>query len=666
MAEDDIVQRIRIEGGDEGAAEFQKIASAGGSAFSAIRDAASRATNAVRGIGAGVSDAVRGINGINDTNAPQRLRDIERAAFRMGAGLSNAARGVAQFAQRLTLIGGGAAVAVAAIRTLSSAATGQARAERIASRERLADIRDEKGDVTALYNLRLQAADAQAKLNRDYAAGKLSLEDYTAALEENRQQTETNFRNFLLQDSQEEQARRRQFENMKRLREQESFDEVADKVGNQAAGAFMQLGRVIDQVMTRLKAILGPTIAEFVNSITTAIRDNQPQIIAFAEEIGAKFRSMFGQGFGETLKNAIPGVLDALRGVAAAIGIVVAAFKGLLKVLDAVAAIINKVFGTKISGAFLAGAIAVGLLVGAFSALVPIITAVVGVIGFLATTFGAIPIAITAVIAVIGVLLYRYFNSATWQQQATAIKNALSGAWEAIKQGVTEVIAAITDAFNGLIEFVTGIPQQLADLGTTLWQGIVDGANSAIEQVKQLWNDGISAVKQFFIDLGQAAIDLWNRIPQGLKDLFSGGGGGGDGASIGAFASGGHVRGPGTSTSDSILARLSNNEYVQRAAAVRKYGVGFMNSINSLRFPRHLADALTFASGGLVSAGATPPRYRAVADTRREGLGGDVLNLTLDGERFEGLRGPEDTMARLKKVAVRKAMSPRKPGWYKA
>lgn len=666
MAEDDIVQRIKIEGGEEGAAEFAKVAAAGGAAFNSIREAAGRATNALRGIGAGVSDAIKGINGINDTNAPQRLRDIEKAAFQMGRGLRGAAVGVGQFVQRLTLIGGGAAVAITAIRTLASAATGQARAERVASRERLADIRDEKGDVTGLYNIRLQAADAQAKLNRDYANGKLSLEEYTAALEENRRQTETNFRNFLLQDSQEETARKRQFENMKRLREQESFDEVADKVGNQAAGAFMQLGRVIDQVMTRLKAILGPTIAEFVNSITTAIRDNQPQIIAFAEEIGAKFRSMFGQGFGETLKNAIPGVLDALRGVAAAIGIVVAAFQGLLKVLDAVAAIINKVFGTKISGAFLAGAIAVGLLVGAFSALVPIITAVVGVIGFLVTTFGAIPIAITAVIAVIGVLLYRYFNSATWQQHATAIKNALSGAWEAIKQGVTEVITAITDAFNGLIEFVTGIPQQLADLGTTLWQGIVDGANSAIEQVKQLWNDGISAVKQFFIDLGQAAIDLWNKIPQGLKDLFSGGGGGEGGSSIGGFASGGHVRGPGTSTSDSIIARLSNNEYVQRAAAVRKYGVGFMNSINSLRFPRHLADTLGYAAGGLVSAGAVPARYRAVADSRREGISGDVLNLTLDGERFEGLRGPEDTMSRLKKVAVRKAMSPRKPGWYKA
>lgn len=61
-----------------------------------------------------------------------------------------------------------------------------------------------------------------------------------------------------------------------------------------------------------------------------------------------------------------------------------------------------------------------------------------------------------------------------------------------------------------------------------------------------------------------------------------------------AFWTGGHVRGPGTGTSDSILARLSDGEYVIRAAAVRRYGVGLLNALNGMRLPK-------FASGGLVS-----------------------------------------------------------------
>lgn len=63
------------------------------------------------------------------------------------------------------------------------------------------------------------------------------------------------------------------------------------------------------------------------------------------------------------------------------------------------------------------------------------------------------------------------------------------------------------------------------------------------------------------------------------------------------FATGGSVRGPGTGTSDSILARLSNGEYVLRAAAVRHYGTGLLDQMNGLAIPQ-------FADGGAVDAAA--------------------------------------------------------------
>ena len=63
------------------------------------------------------------------------------------------------------------------------------------------------------------------------------------------------------------------------------------------------------------------------------------------------------------------------------------------------------------------------------------------------------------------------------------------------------------------------------------------------------------------------------------------------------FASGGWIRGPGSGTSDSILARLSNGEYVIKAAAVSHYGASLLHQINSMRIPR-------FATGGLVSRSA--------------------------------------------------------------
>ena len=67
------------------------------------------------------------------------------------------------------------------------------------------------------------------------------------------------------------------------------------------------------------------------------------------------------------------------------------------------------------------------------------------------------------------------------------------------------------------------------------------------------------------------------------------------GASVGAASGGyinvpgladggGPVRGPGTRTSDSIPAMLSNGEYVVRASAVDKYGVDFLDRVNAHRY----------------------------------------------------------------------------------
>ena len=49
-------------------------------------------------------------------------------------------------------------------------------------------------------------------------------------------------------------------------------------------------------------------------------------------------------------------------------------------------------------------------------------------------------------------------------------------------------------------------------------------------------------------------------------------------------ATGGLLSGPGTGTSDSMLIRASNGEYVMRAAAVDRYGVGFFDALNAERY----------------------------------------------------------------------------------
>lgn len=111
------------------------------------------------------------------------------------------------------------------------------------------------------------------------------------------------------------------------------------------------------------------------------------------------------------------------------------------------------------------------------------------------------------------------------------------------------------------------------------------------------------------------------------------GGGGGfaarwKGAFGNAFASGGSVAGPGTGTSDSVPAMLSNGEYVLNAQAVDRLGVPFLNGLNTGRLRG-------FASGGLVGSGGAYNRPASVGSSSSSTSNSITLNVSaLDASSF--------------------------------
>tara|TARA_R100000541_G_scaffold301_30_gene1715 strand:- start:6448 stop:8574 length:2127 start_codon:yes stop_codon:yes gene_type:complete len=94
------------------------------------------------------------------------------------------------------------------------------------------------------------------------------------------------------------------------------------------------------------------------------------------------------------------------------------------------------------------------------------------------------------------------------------------------------------------------------------------------------------------------------------------------------FATGGYISGPGSGTSDSIPALLSNGEYVIRAAAVRKLGKGYLDLIN------HGLPVQRFAEGGAVETISS-------LDTSPRNLGS--LDINLGGETFQVFTDPGQT-----------------------
>lgn len=111
------------------------------------------------------------------------------------------------------------------------------------------------------------------------------------------------------------------------------------------------------------------------------------------------------------------------------------------------------------------------------------------------------------------------------------------------------------------------------------------------------------------------------------------GGGGGfaarwKGAFGKAFASGGSVAGPGTGTSDSVPAMLSNGEYVLNAQAVDRLGVPFLNGLNTGRLRG-------FASGGLAGSGGAYNRPANAASSSSSRSNSITLNVSaLDASSF--------------------------------
>lgn len=188
--------------------------------------------------------------------------------------------------------------------------------------------------------------------------------------------------------------------------------------------------------------------------------------------------------------------------------------------------------------------------------------------------------------------------------QAGQALDALLPKLEAAAQALgPEAVARVRAWKNELAQVKTVVDPVAEALNT----GVTNAFATMLEQV----GSGAKAAKDAFLDFGRAVILAIQRIAaQRLAEkLFGSGGTGGIGGLLSGalkiigFARGGYVTGPGTSTSDSIPARLSAGEYVINAAAVRRVGVSLLDAINGgVVAPRLRSAMMAFAAGGLVPA----------------------------------------------------------------
>lgn len=145
---------------------------------------------------------------------------------------------------------------------------------------------------------------------------------------------------------------------------------------------------------------------------------------------------------------------------------------------------------------------------------------------------------------------------------------------EDVSAEVTEaVVEQWSDAGSEIEEFFA------SSVGDVIFSTITEGVESAADAIKNL------AAQLAAMAAESAIMDLFQGSGPGAAGGVGGGGGFLQGFlnSLPGFATGGRIHGPGSRTSDSILARLSRDEYVINAAAARAIGYDTLDKMNSVR-----------------------------------------------------------------------------------
>ncbi|ESY20398.1 phage tail tape measure protein [Mesorhizobium sp. LNJC391B00] len=251
------------------------------------------------------------------------------------------------------------------------------------------------------------------------------------------------------------------------------------------------------------------------------------------------------------------------------------------------------------------------------------------------------------------------------QEAAGAFNSSLGNLDSGAAQAAAEAIVAPFETLPGKLSAILSGMRALLQGGFSGLAGIV---NSLAAQVE-------AAIARILASLRAAA-----AAAQSLRAAASSSSSSDGGGSHGGFARGGHLsHGPGTGTSDSILARLSVGEFVIRAKVVKALGADFFAALNAGVMPdidafRSLSKG--FSLGGIadgLTRGMAIPRFAGggFADLKLAGApagSGGTMNVKLDfglgvGDVFD-LVTDTFTATRLQQFSLRQASTSagRRPG----
>jgi hypothetical protein len=404
------------------------------------------------------------------------------------------------------------------------------------------------------------------------------------------------------------------------------FTEAQAKIGDEFGDSLNEMNRAIQGVRNQVGLSFAPAFTEAFTAITELIKENKDELIAFSQVIASDVAplvrdvvsilkgddaAVVNQGLLQ-IRDTIVGIGQAFQTIGSIVSFV---FQTLEGVIQPFVDIFNFVFGTNVTAQAALLTIAITALTGGFRVLGALIKSIGLIWQGLVLIFGTTTAQVVGFIVGIDVALNAI--AVALEGFAAYVAGGFVAAWQA-------AVDAISAAFEGLLGPV---------------QSVIDTIAGWVQGLLKLVQDLIAAI----FGAQSASSGDSDSGPDAQKN-----------------AAGGPIRGKGTGTSDSILSWLSNGEFVVRAAAVRKYGLGMLNALNGMSLPR-------FATGGLVP---DMPRMSLTLPALASGgpvVAGRPLSLTLGGETFDGLIAPEQVATKFVKYATSKKLKSTgsRPGWMR-
>ena len=311
-----------------------------------------------------------------------------------------------------------------------------------------------------------------------------------------------------------------------------------------AAGAQTALALIpeeIAQIQKAFQALFRGDITTFWNEFSAAAKSAFDKIIQAILATDSVFADFIRAFTGEQIKTPwVQELLDAFRQIGAelprTIGVIILAFLALRRAAVGAAAIINRLFGTKLTGTDVAVLAFLGSLTGLFTALAPVVAIVAGafvilsnglsiivsVFGLAGAAAGAFIGALRGVAAAIAGAVAAFGALPVVIGVAIAAAAALGIAlialnWEAVKAGAIAAWNAVTSLIGNA---AAAVGQFVATVATITWEALKTGATTAWNVVTTAIGTAITAVGQFSSSLATiawstltgAATTAWNTV----------------------------------------------------------------------------------------------------------------------------------------------------------